>query len=140
VSVAENKAVIRHMIKELNNQNLAVLDEAMADNCILRFPTGQEMNREGYKQLLTELINAFPDIKATIDSIIAEGDEVAVRFILEGTHKGSFMGMPPTGKTIRVTEDYFGRFEGGKLIELRYLEDTLAFQQQLGISPPPVQS
>jgi len=136
MSVEENKAVIRRMIDELNNGNLAVLDEAMAENCIWLSAAGQEMNREGYKQFITILMNAFPDLKGTIVNIVAEGDEVAVRFILEGTNKGDFMGTPPTGKTIKVTEDYFNRFEGGKIVEYRNLVDSLAFYQQLGISPP----
>ncbi len=136
MSIEGNKALIRHMVEELNNGNIAVLDEAMAENCVLRFSTGQEMNREGYKQPLTMLMNAFPALKATIVNIVAEGDELAVRFILEGTNSGSFMGAPPTGKTIKVTEDYFSRFEGGKIVEYNNLMDGLTFYQQLGISPP----
>lgn len=136
MSTEENKAVIRRIVEELNKGNLAVLDESMANNFIWHGADGREMDREGYKQFIVMLIDAFPDLKCTIVNIVAEGDEVAFRFMLAGTNKGSLMGIPPTGKKINISEDYFSRFEGGKIVEYRNLGDSLAFYQQLGISPP----
>lgn len=51
----------------------------------------------------------FPDIQWTLEEMVAEGDKVAARFIMRGTHRGTFFGVPPTGKTIAVQAMNFYR-------------------------------
>jgi steroid delta-isomerase-like uncharacterized protein len=132
----EHKAVIQRFVDELNKGNLAVMDESLADNFVRTAINQPDMDKEGYKQFIAMLNNAFPDIQCTIVDVVAEGDKVAYRTSITGTHKGNLMGIAPTGKQFKITEDYFSRFEGGKIVEHNNLADMLSYYQQLGINPP----
>src|SRR5262249_36896618 len=77
--------------------------------------------------------SAFPDAQATIEQLIAEGDRVAFRFVLQGTHQGTFAGVAPTGKLVRLRGTDVVRIADGKLIELWSSQDTLHWALQLGL-------
>ena len=79
--------------------------------------------------------SGFPEIQWTLDEMIAEGDRVAARFTMRGTHQGTFFGVPPTGKKIAVTAMNFYRLSGGQFIEERGQPDLLALMQQIGAIP-----
>ena len=68
--------------------------------------------------------------------MVAEGDKVAHRLILRGTHKGDLMGIAPTGKQVTITSITISRFAGGKEVEALPFTDMLTFYRQLGVSPP----
>lgn len=137
MSTEENKAMVRSVVEEiLNKGNLAVADEIMASNYVYHYPLFEVKGPEGFKQLIGTMRTAFPDINATIEDLIAEGDMVAVRFTIQGTFKGEMMGIAPTGKHLTFSEAVFIRFENGKEVEATPYADMLSFYQQLGISPP----
>ena len=69
--------------------------------------------------------------------MIAEGGKVVLRFHWSGTHKGEFMGIPPTGKHITVRAISIQRIEGGKIVEQEGMVDSMSMVQQLGVAPPP---
>jgi predicted ester cyclase len=74
----------------------------------------------------------FPDWKVTVDDIIAEGDKVVARATGQGTHLGEYMGIPPTGKRIKVSWIAIYRIADGKLAEHWQQIDELGLRQQLG--------
>jgi steroid delta-isomerase-like uncharacterized protein len=78
---------------------------------------------------------AFPDLKVTINDIIAEGDTVAARITWRGTHKGTYEGIPATGKKARSQSIIIVRIKDGKIAEGREQFDGLSFRQQLGAGP-----
>jgi len=84
---------------------------------------------------MSEFYSAFPDVHVTIDDMVVEGERVAVRFTLGGTHKGEFMGVPPTSKKVTIGEIGIIRVAGGKFVESWMRYDTLGFMQQLGLAP-----
>lgn len=90
---------------------------------------------DGMKRTIATFRNAFPDIRMTVDDMIAEGDKVAARVTVTGTHQGEFMGIPATGKKINVQTIDILRFEGGKLAEHWGITDTGAMMEQLGVAP-----
>ena len=92
------------------------------------------------KRLFGEFRSAFPDWREEIMQLVAEGDTVAGRFRCSGTHRGEFLGLPPTGKRQEVDEVYFLRVEDGKFVDLWGLEDDLNRMRQLGLVPSPEQS
>ena len=99
----QNKALYRQFVEEVFNRgNTSAIDELVAPDFVEHeeLPPGVPSGREGVKQLSIMLRSAFPDLKATIDDILAEGDKVAARMTWRGTHKGEFMGIPPTGKSV----------------------------------------
>ena len=80
-------------------------------------------------------ITAFPDLHFTIEDLIAEGGTVVVRFTTRGTHQGTLMGIPPTGKQVSGTGMFIDRIVNGKGVEQWFNSDILGLLQQLGVLP-----
>ena len=88
--------------------------------------------------LATMLRSAFPDLKATIEDTIAEGDKVVIRMTWRGTHTGGeFMGIPATGKSVSIGVIDIIRISGGKAVEHWGQMDSMLMMQQLGAIPAP---
>jgi predicted ester cyclase len=142
MSAEQNKAAGRRMVEEVFNQgHMSMVDELLAPNFVEReeLPPGMPRDREGVKVLTTMLRSAFPDFKATLDDIVAEGDKVVIRQTWSGTQKGEFMGIPPTGKKVSFGVIDIMRFEGGKVVEHWGQMDSMGMMQQLGAIPEPGQ-
>jgi steroid delta-isomerase-like uncharacterized protein len=140
MSTEQNKVLVRQMVEEVFNRgNMSLADKFLAPDFVEReeLPPGVPRGREGVKQLTAMFRSAFPDFKATIDDIIAEGDKVVIRQTWTGTHKGEFMGMPPTGKSISFEEIAIMRFAEGKNVDLWGQSDSMGMMQQLGAMPAP---
>lgn len=135
MSTEENKAMIRRVWEEVFNKgDLAVADEIMATNYVYHGSGGQEFKGpEGFKQLITMFRTAFPDLRITVEDMFAEGDKVAHRATIRGTHKGDFMGIAPTGKQVTIAAIVISRFVGGKEVEAWANLDQLAMMQQMEI-------
>ena len=142
MSTEQNRVNFRRIPEEIFNQgNLAVADELFAADYIEHVPLfpNWPSGLAGFKQFVTVLRAAFPDFHYTVEDAIAEGDKVVGRITAHGTHKGEFMGIPPTGKQATWTEIHIGRFAGGKLVEHWANLDQLGMLQQLGVVPTPGQ-
>lgn len=143
MSTEQNKEIVRQMVEEIFNRgNLSRADEFLAPDFIEReeLPPGISRDREGVKQLTAMLRSAFPDFHATIDDMIAEGDKVVIRQTFSGTHKGEFMGVPPTGRSISIGVLDIIRIDGGKFVEHWGQMDNMGLMQQLGAIPEPGQN
>jgi steroid delta-isomerase-like uncharacterized protein len=142
MSVEDNKALIREIIEEVwNKGNLAAVDRYFAPDYVDHTPfPGQGPGPEGYRQVVATIREAFPDLHLTLGDILAEGDKVAFRYTMEGTHQGDFMGIPPTGKPFSVGGMIFARIAEGKAVERWANLDTLGMMQQLGVVPSPEQA
>ena len=140
----DNKAVVRRFIEEIVNRgNLALADTLIAANYVYHGPGGLEFRGpEGLKQLVTVYRTAFPDLRMTIDDLIAEDDKVVARWTGRGTHKGDLTGIAPTGRTTTVTGIVISRLSGGKIVEDFESFDELGMLRQLGVSaiPTPAQA
>jgi steroid delta-isomerase-like uncharacterized protein len=140
MSTEQNKALFRRFVDEIfNHGNVSLADELLAPDFVEHeeLPPGIPAGREGVKHLSTMLRSAFPDLKATIHDIIAEGDKVVVRMTWSGTQKGEFMGIPPTGKSVSIGVFDIVRIAGGKLVEHWGQMDNMGMMQQLGVIPAP---
>jgi steroid delta-isomerase-like uncharacterized protein len=134
---SKNKAVIRHNIEEaLNKGDLSAIDKNMTGDYAYHSPMGEYKGPEGFRQMINMMRNAFPDIHAHIDDIVAEGDTVATRTTYTGTFKNGFMGIAPTGKKFTMTGTVISHFTGGKEKEAWGSIDMLSFYRQLGIPIP----
>ncbi|HEX9341629.1 MAG TPA: ester cyclase [Thermoplasmata archaeon] len=142
MGIEENKASVRMFYDEVwNRGNLSVVDKMTAENFVDHNPPpGATPGREGSKQTFQMIRAAFPDGLTTIDDIIAEGDKVVVRATMTGTHQGDFMGIPATGKPVKITGIDVMRFEQGQAVERWGEWDTAGLMQQLGVAPPPPQA
>ena len=142
MSVEQNKELVRQMVEQMFNRgNLSRADEFLAPDFVEHeeLPPGIPPGREGVKQLTATLRSAFPDLSATIDDIVAEGDKVVIRQTWSGTHKGAFMGVPPTGRRVSIGVIDIIRVDGGKFVEHWGQMDNMSMMQQLGAIPAPGQ-
>ena len=140
MTTEQNKSLFRQFIDEVFNQgNMSAVDELVAPDFIEHeeLPPGIPTDREGVKQLTLMLRSAFPDFKATIDDMLAEGDKVVVRMTWRGTHRGEFMGIPATGKSVSIGVIDIVRFSEDKFVEHWGLMDNASMMQQLGAVPAP---
>jgi steroid delta-isomerase-like uncharacterized protein len=137
MSVEDNKANVRSFIEEVfNKQNLAIIDELIAEDYVVNGVGGQQLKGpDGVRMMITMYTTAFPDLHMIIDDLIGEGDTVACRFTTKGTHKGEFMGIPPTGKMVSISGYSFNRLKDRKQIETWGLSDWMTAMQQLGVTP-----
>jgi predicted ester cyclase len=125
-------------LEVLNNGNYALLDELMTPDFVDHTPLpGIAPTREGLKQSMIALRTAFPDLRYTIESTVACGDEVVHRLTATGTMTGELMGIPATGRTATWTEVHIGRGIHGRLTEHWGLVDRLGMLVQLGIVAAP---
>ena len=135
---AENKAIVRRLIKEVwNKGNLGVVDEIVATNYANHDPAGPmpEAGREGLKNHVTAYRTGLPDLQLAIDDIMAEGNKVIVRWTSRGTHKGVLLGVAPTGKQTMVEGISIIRLANSKVAEAWVTWDTLGMLRQLGVGP-----
>jgi steroid delta-isomerase-like uncharacterized protein len=91
----------------------------------------------GYLAVIGMMRGGFPDIQWTLEEMIAEDDKVAARFTMRGTHRGTFFGVPPTGKTIAVQAMNFYRLANGQFVQEHGQPDMLGLLQQIGAVPTP---
>jgi steroid delta-isomerase-like uncharacterized protein len=98
-----------------------------------QFPEGGGI--DALRNLVDSFRKAFPDVRVAIHEAISEGDLVAERFSMSGTHQGEFMGVAPTGRQVKATGMVFYRFSGGKVAEQWANWDALGLLQQIGRVP-----
>jgi steroid delta-isomerase-like uncharacterized protein len=138
MSTEQNKTLVRRFGDLINAQNLdgafALFTADFVDHGL---PPGAPSGVESSRQFFKARFAAFPDLHATLTDIIAEGDRVASRMHIDGTHQGSLMGIPPTGKHVQWSFISIHRIADGKIAEHWTEMDTLGLMQQLGVVPPP---
>lgn len=129
----ELKARVRRLADELLTQgDLSVADELLAANCACYAPVMLAPGAAGAKRWVAALRRAFPDLSAVVEAEVAEGDTVVLRIACSGTHRGAFLGLPPTGKRASwqlVAIQRIGR--DGKVVEHWSSWDRLGVLRQL---------
>ena len=137
MSPEENKAVVRRFVEEVFNQgNLAAVDQFLAaEYHDANALPGQEPGREGAKRAFSLYQQVFADLRYTIEEMIAEGDTVVTRVTFRATHRGAFLGIPPTNRQVSVPAVHITRLVDGKIREHWSLMDDLGLMQQLGVVP-----
>ena len=139
MSAEENKTLVRRFYDEVfNKKNLAVSNDFLDPHIIEHaLPPGLPGGIEGSRQFIGMYLAAFPDLHLTAEDMIEEGDRVAARLTMRGTHKGEFMGIPPTSKQVSITGIQVLRVASGRIAENWINLDALGLLQQLGVVPPP---
>lgn len=115
--------------------NLALIDACYADDFVGHFPGCVARGHEGIRGQVVGHRTAFPDWGEEILDVIVEGGTVVTRFRSRGTDLGGFMGNPPTGRKIEITEVCVFRIRDGKIAEQWVYPDIVALQGQLGSAP-----
>jgi hypothetical protein len=144
MSPEQNKIMAGRWFSDIITQGrLDVADEIFAANHIIHDPhgppSGWPNGPEGLKMVANVFGGGFSNWNITLEDQIAEGDRVATRWAASATNTGQVMGMPSTGKTVRVTGVNVVRFAEGKIVESWFNFDMLTLLQQLGAIPTPEQ-
>jgi predicted ester cyclase len=139
------RALVRRMIEEVVvGGRLEVMERLVAPDFVNHNVAGtgeaaHGVGVEPFKREMAALRAAFPDISASIEDIVAEGDRISVRGRMRGTHLGPFMGLAPTGRRIDVASFSSVRIANGRLAERWHLPDRAAVLEQLGVAPTVLQ-
>jgi steroid delta-isomerase-like uncharacterized protein len=132
VSTEDMKATIRTAVAALNAGDvdgfLAMFDSRLAHHGLAPEPLDENGNRAFYEGFTT----AFPGCQLVLDDMLAEADRVAVRFHVTGEHRGEFLGVPPTGRSIRVDAQAIMAFEDGRVTERWTTADLMGLMSQIG--------
>ena len=136
MSTEHNKALIYRVTEEgLNQHNPALVDEMCTPNFVFHNGSRTIQGLPAYKRYLAPFFSAFPDAHFTTEDLIAEGDTVAVRRTFRGTHRGSLMGIPPTGRQVTISDMVMLRVANGKFVEAWNNIDELGLLRQLRVIP-----
>src|SRR6185369_2621446 len=132
-----NKHVMLRFTEFINTASEKLAVELISPDAVFHVPGSPEPMRgpAGYLAIIGMMRGGFPDIQWTLEETIAEGDKVAARFTMRGTHQGAFFGVPPSGKKIVVQAMNFYRLSDGKFVEERGQPDLLGLLQQIGAVP-----
>jgi predicted ester cyclase len=136
---SKNMVITEKILKAFDEGNVDALDSFIVANPIDHSmpPDIKTSGIEAVKEMSKAQKAAFPDIKTTINTMMAEGDMVMVYFTSEGTNSGPFMGKPATGKKIKTEGVDIIKFKDGKAVEHWGVYDNLKMMQQLGLLPEP---
>jgi steroid delta-isomerase-like uncharacterized protein len=134
-----NKATFMRLHEAVNTGDLELIsktiDEAVAPDVRLGTPLPVDATgARALKQVWEILLRAYPDLKITAEDLIAEGDKVVGRQVVTGTHRGEYMGIPPTGRSVTYNEIFIFRVaDDGRIAEIWGVVDVLAQLRQLGV-------
>jgi steroid delta-isomerase-like uncharacterized protein len=137
MTLDENKAVVRRFIDEIFVKGRTeMVDELVADDFVPHTWPSTGDGRADLKRAIERVAKGLADARFVVEDLIAEGDRVAVRLTAEATQVGTFMGLPPSGKTYRIGEIHIFRIRAGQVTEHWHQFDQLAMLRQLGVAPP----
>jgi steroid delta-isomerase-like uncharacterized protein len=141
MSTEENKAVVRRWIEAYNDRDTQGEAAARTPDFVAHVPAAPgPLDSAAWTQFTTAFSAAFPDLRLAVEDIVAEGDRVVARVAFRGTHRGAFMGIPPTGKDVAFSSIEVDRMAGGLVAEHWVELDLLGLLQQLGAIPAPGQA
>lgn len=134
-----NANIVRCFVEDvINKGDMDAAAKYVWEDVVEQVPLpGQGPGLDGLKDILRSMRAGFPDLDFSIKEQITEGDKVASRFEWTGTHRGTFLGVPATGKSVRVWGVVIDQLQEGRIKETRIIMDTLGLMMQLGAIPPP---
>ena len=129
-----NKQIVSQFFELLGRHDTERMEQLLVSSTQYSFhPSGMPpLDWNGHKQLLASITGAFPDLHHDIKDMVAEGDKVAVRLNVTGTHKGEFQGIPPSGRKLSLDEMAFLTIVDGRITEGWITSDMMSFMQQIG--------
>lgn len=135
----DNRTIVRNFVEEvINRGNIDATGQYFWEDMVEQMPfPGQGPGLAGLKDVLRGMRTAFPDLHFGIEEQIAEGDKVLTRFEWTGTHRAEFLGVPATGRPVKVWGMVMDRLVNGKIKDTRIIMDSLSLMMQLGVIPPP---
>ena len=137
MSIENNIQLMKRFVEFINTANVQLAQELISADAIFYVPGQSEPihGPEGYLAIIGMMRSGFPDIQWSLEDKVVEENKVAARFIMTGTHNGTFFSVPPTGKTIKVQAINSYLFSNGQIVEEYGQPDMLGLLQQIGAMP-----
>jgi steroid delta-isomerase-like uncharacterized protein len=136
MTAEKNTLIMERFTSEfLTTGDAALAEEFLSPDIVLHFAGQQQRGRDTYLAVVAANADTFVDLVWTVEEMVADGDAVAVRYTMTGTHRGEFAGIPPTGKAVVAQSMAFYRLADGQIVEERAQLDMLGILQQLGAVP-----
>jgi steroid delta-isomerase-like uncharacterized protein len=138
--IERNKAASRRFCDAMNTNDAEIIartiDELVEPDALIRTPLPIAVTgARAMKEVFARLHQAYPDLHITVEDLIAEGDRVVSRNSVTGTHRGDYMGIPPTGRSVTYNEIFIFRFLNGRIVESWGVVDVLSQLRQIGAMP-----
>jgi steroid delta-isomerase-like uncharacterized protein len=135
-----NKRIVGRVVRDiLDRGELTAVDQLFAPDFHDHCPRpGCEPNRAGYRRGVAALRSAFPDLAHAIRQVVADDDTVVLHLTARGTHRGEFMGIPPTGQRVTIDGVVIFRLHGDRVVERWAIGDDFGLARQLVAAPPSV--
>ncbi|NTF88865.1 ester cyclase [Agrobacterium rhizogenes] len=132
-----NNHFMKRFVDFINTADAEMAEELVSPNAIFFVPGRPEPMKgpSGYMAIIDMMQGGFPDIQWTLQETVTEQDKIAVRFMMHGTHKGTFFGVPATGKQISVQALNIYHLSDGQIVEEYGQPDLLGLMQQIGALP-----
>ena len=128
----QNEAVVLRLLYDgLDGRSFAVLNAVLSPQYVAHTPFGTTVGIPAFEKVAGTLISAFPDVHITVLEVVAQGETVVVRDRTTGTHKGTFLGVPATGKKVSWSESDFFHVANGKIVDGWVTFDRLGMLQQI---------
>jgi steroid delta-isomerase-like uncharacterized protein len=129
----EQKDVYRGVIAAVSDGDATALDALLARDMIDHNPLpNQAPGIEGFRQWMSAVRSSFPDFRGSVQTVLAEGNLVAGHVTWRGTQRGSFLGIPPSGKAVEIPAFHIVRLSAGRIVEWWGTADLLTALEQLG--------
>jgi steroid delta-isomerase-like uncharacterized protein len=136
MSIEANKTALRRAVASFSAVTVETYLQLYHPQATLHFlPPGLPTGRDGARLFYQGFLAAFPDAQIVLEDFVSEGDKVAARYTVEGTHRGEFMGVPASGKRVSITAITILRFVDGQCVERWNEANFLGLLQQLGAVP-----
>jgi len=131
----EPERPVRSLIADvLNDKRYGIITEYCHDDVVMHRPGGvDEVGSDAYIEHYRQLHRAFPDLHATIEDVLADGDRIGLRLGLTGTHKGELLGRAPTGMSVSFSAQIIYRLSDGRIAEEWHESDRLGLLRQIDV-------
>jgi steroid delta-isomerase-like uncharacterized protein len=130
MSTEDNKAIVTRFVEPWTTGDLTAFDETVGDAYVLH----PDSTLDDLKEQVRKFRAGFPDLAIMIDEPIAEGDKVAYRWTMRGTHQGDIEGIAPTGRALEVSGITIVRVENGRIVEDWFESGSASLEEQLGVA------
>jgi len=130
-----NKTLALQTMEALHRRDLDGVRAKVAPDARFYGWAPQPLDADGHRAFMSALLSAFPDSNFLIDDVIAEGNKVAVRHQLQGTHQAELQGIPATGRQVEIGAIVIFHIENGMIAEAWLNADIMGMMQQLGVVP-----
>lgn len=135
MSKQANLATLTKFAEAVNTGKFELFADSVSIENIDHDPArGQVQGPEGYGALFAGLRASFPDLSVALEALVADEESIAIAYTLTGTQHGSFMGIAPSGRSVKIRGMQISKFKDGKMVERWGSSDELGLLQQLQVT------